>query len=1138
MGTLRSWVIRGGILALVLAVAGGAWVVGEYVSPDRVRALLEAHLREKVPGADVSVGAASLRLFGGITATDVRITRKGESEPFFSAPRMVLAHDKEQLHRGKLVLRKVELDGAVLRVERRADGAWSLSDVFAPAPESAGAVIPTVIIKNATVHVTDRSPDPLPPLVLARAKFTLLNDPATVVRVDGAFTLAPSLPGGQQAPAGLTVPMTVSVRANRQDRALQVRVEVPDLLFGPDVAPAVAKFAPDLAEHLEAFTARIGVRADVRRDAAGGPAKYDVKVDVRDGQYASPALPWPLDHVAGTVHYKDGRVAVEKGSARFGKATVELALESRPLADAKAGVAAAGGDTNKALDAALDRLSVQVRELPLDDELFAKLPARAHRTRQMLSPAGTVDVTVSLTRGPAGLRREYDIAPNKLSIAYEKFRYPVHDLRGSVKRVTTPDGLDEYVVGVDGSASGRPVKLVGRVGAQGDDPLIDLKLTGHDFPIDARLVAALPPAYAAGLAALRPTGLADFAVVIRQPDGVDRCESAFNIRVHGGAVNPERFPYPLADVAGTVNIRVAATGDRARQFGPQVDTDRVDLRDFRAAHAGGRVRFSASDEPVPNSPDRRRVADVACEDLPIDADFQKAVASLGGADAWAALNPRGTLNFAAHVEAAHRAIPPVTPVGVLTRDPSRVAPAATAQAAPPFDPTQDLAVAVGFRGPSVTPRDFPYELTDLAGAAKYSGGKLEMSDLKARHGRTEFAVGFAEVRFAPGGGVWANLGQSTAKPFPLSDPDLLAALPEAARTAVADLKLSGPVDLLLKHLVVSVPGAGAAAGVSLYWKAEARLAGASFDAGAPCKDVHGAVASEGQLDGGRVGPVHGNAWFDRLTVSGQPLTAVKVGYQVEPARPDGSGGVAPTAVRFSDVAANLFGGSVGGQARVEFPGGPPRFKLWLTASGVKVDELAAHWHPGSGAAVSGVAQGKVLLENPPDARTGVPTFAGAGQIDIPTGRLLNLPVLLPLLKLLKLQTPDQTAFEEAHAAFEVRGDRVHVTQLDLVGSAVSLGGSGELDTKGDDVRFEFYTVWSQALRRWLQTPLGDVTSALSGNLFRIEMSKSPGRAMEYKPQMLPVVTDPVKAVAERLRNRLGARTPDAAGPTYRAAPSR
>ena len=82
--------------------------------------------------------------------------------------------------------------------------------------------------------------------------------------------------------------------------------------------------------------------------------------------------------------------------------------------------------------------------------------------------------------------------------------------------------------------------------------------------------------------------------------------------------------------------------------------------------------------------------------------------------------------------------------------------------------------------------------------------------------------------------------------------------------------------------------------------------------------------------------------------------------------------------------------------------------------------------------------------------------------------MYNLPVLLDLMKVLKAQAPDKTAFEEAHASFRIHGDRVKVEQLDLIGKAVCLGGSGELDTSGEYVKFEFYTLVSQVLARLVQ----------------------------------------------------------------------
>jgi hypothetical protein len=321
----------------------------------------------------------------------------------------------------------------------------------------------------------------------------------------------------------------------------------------------------------------------------------------------------------------------------------------------------------------------------------------------------------------------------------------------------------------------------------------------------------------------------------------------------------------------------------------------------------------------------------------------------------------------------------------------------------------------------------------------------------------------------------------------------------------------------------------------VYWNAELKLAGASLDTGLAWTDVHGAVASVGLYDSTRLGAVLGNAWFDHATIAKQPVTSAKITFRVRPQEPDPHrpGHFAAPVVEFPDLTGSLYGGTVGGEARVVLED-QTRYRVWLTASGVRLDELARECKLGNGAELRGLAQGKVLVENLPDPKTGLLTLTGSGQIDVPNGRMYNLPVLLPLLKLLKLQAPDQTAFEEAHAVFDLRGDRVKVSQLDLIGTAVSLGGSGELDTAGEDVRFEFYTIWSQALKRWLSTPYGDVTSFLSGSLFKIEMVRQRNGEMDYRPHMLPVVTDPVRAVAERLRNRMG-RPGEAMPATIRAA---
>ena len=114
----------------------------------------------------------------------------------------------------------------------------------------------------------------------------------------------------------------------------------------------------------------------------------------------------------------------------------------------------------------------------------------------------------------------------------------------------------------------------------------------------------------------------------------------------------------------------------------------------------------------------------------------------------------------------------------------------------------------------------------------------------------------------------------------------------------------------------------------------------------------------------------------------------------------------------------------------------------------------------------------MLVYNKLDPKTGRFVVEGTGKIDVPTGRMYNLPILLELVKVFKGSAPDKTAFEQAHVVFRIQGDRIKVDQLDLIGKAICVGGSGELDLNGDYVKFEFYTVLSQVLKQLNNTPLG------------------------------------------------------------------
>jgi hypothetical protein len=123
--------------------------------------------------------------------------------------------------------------------------------------------------------------------------------------------------------------------------------------------------------------------------------------------------------------------------------------------------------------------------------------------------------------------------------------------------------------------------------------------------------------------------------------------------------------------------------------------------------------------------------------------------------------------------------------------------------------------------------------------------------------------------------------------------------------------------------------------------------------------------------------------------------------------------------------------------------------------------------------------------------------------------------MLDVIKLARLRPMDHTAFEEAHAVFRLRGDRVKVGQLDLLGNAVSLGGEGEMNLDGSDARFEFYTVWTNV--RNMLGGGGDLAARISGNLFRIRVAGDLGtdRPPKVTQEALPGIVEPIRRLFGR-----------------------
>ena len=185
--------------------------------------------------------------------------------------------------------------------------------------------------------------------------------------------------------------------------------------------------------------------------------------------------------------------------------------------------------------------------------------------------------------------------------------------------------------------------------------------------------------------------------------------------------------------------------------------------------------------------------------------------------------------------------------------------------------------------------------------------------------------------------------------------------------------------------------------------------------------------------------------------------------------------------------------------------GVPHFEVNLVGLQVNLEQFGNYNNFGPGAEMQGAAGMSLFLKgNVSDASS----LAGTGRIDVVNGKLYRLPPLLDLLKAADLRRPDRTAFEQAKLEFAVEGTHVHVTTLDLLGSAVSLRGQGTLNIDGSDLNLDF-SADPGMVGTLLPQIVTDVQQAFSDQLLKIKVR---GKLTEprFEKELLPGIVEPAR----------------------------
>ncbi|HUV39067.1 MAG TPA: hypothetical protein VMY39_05605, partial [Planctomycetota bacterium] len=138
---------------------------------------------------------------------------------------------------------------------------------------------------------------------------------------------------------------------------------------------------------------------------------------------------------------------------------------------------------------------------------------------------------------------------------------------------------------------------------------------------------------------------------------------------------------------------------------------------------------------------------------------------------------------------------------------------------------------------------------------------------------------------------------------------------------------------------------------------------------------------------------------------------------------------------------------------------------------------------------------------------------GEGDLRVKEGRLWEIPFVLSLLKVLNLSLPERTAFTDGSCKFAFYGRKVHVSELNLIGNAISVYGKGTVNA-GGTVNFSFETGFG----RLRLPPVPFVTDIIRGVQQQIISVRMTGTLKQPRLEILPIVplTAPVFGLVDSI----------------------
>lgn len=1026
-------------MAFALILAAVVFTV-QFIVPqtlgEQIRRHVETVLREHYPDYRISIGRGRLDPKIGLIFEDIRFQQVDESagsgmfgHPFrdvLEVGQVVIA-TSTQLERlldkaSPLVPERIIVSGVKVELGVQSDGGVSLEGLWPP-PSFGDSQDPCPRIEVRQALLAIREPTQNKPLELA------IDEAVVLTHVGSESAGAPQQSTTIAAKARCSFADDVRIHVKHAQGRTDVRARINGASYSEDLLDRI----PQQYRQLASGAGELELSFDFGLDLTASvdqPIDFVAKIDIADGRYRHPRSSIPLKDIRGLLVCDTMGMDLKSLDATWGDA--RLALRSKQSAAyAWPGTAS---------------FSFSATNVLLDQRLEEVIPRELRKVWNKFEPRGLVDVTngtLAFTSGKMDV--EAEMTCKGVDISFERFPYPVHSVAGKIElregRVRSRQ--------MSGWIGGRLMNCMFDMPSKVDPTAEKYFSATVDGPIaiNSELLAALSPRgepttpLESFVRSLRPLGAVHLESATFRTDGSGQRHQSAEFTVSDGSMRFEKFPYPLYNVAGRV----------------QIEDDRVTLSQFQGSNANGGIIACEGIYHIPPPPAQRsRVRSRAASKRMLSLAFTTRRVALdeslrsslpaSSKRTWDSLWPSGVLDS---LDIGLQIDAPGTPLrlNLVGRQ---------------FD-----SGTLGNDALRLQPASVPYRMDIVDGSVRYENGKVTIESLRAQHGLSRVSADGGCEQLPNGRWLLTMNLHSGSRLVP--DAELIQSLPEQMRGAMRGLNLRGPVGL--SGLTRTLLASESQPDPIFIWDLDLQLEGNRIGDVGPVHALRGELSVKGGRDASGI-RAHGDVRIDSMHVKDLQITQIRGPYEIIDDRLILGQNVTPKGTAPLPIQGTVFDGRCLLNGNVKLS--DASFDVRMGVHQAKVPALLAELGHGK-SDLTGTLNAQLALEG---LLGTTELLSGSGRATVEGANLYELPILYQLLHVLSVTPNEDVAFTNGEVEFTLEEDLTRFNDVKLWGSLIALHGQGSLDRRRElDLTFNTRVSPRNTFTRIIR-PLGDQRFAL------------------------------------------------------------